>query len=254
MPDSELVLASPLEPKPAERSVPALRVGRVLGRAFTIYFRRFLVFLPFGVIPALQEPVTHWLHLERWAGGVTPVLDLALSLVLATICEAAVVQGTFDAMRERRVRLVASAARGLARPGVVVGVSLIQATSFLLGSALLLVPGLLAATWWFVAIPACIAERRGVLASLRRSAELSRGSRWRVFAIFLLILLAALVGNDAVPALLAYSIGATAAQIALFLWGTLYSSLQAVISVVTYHDLRVAKDGVETDRIAAVFD
>ena len=33
-------------------------------------------------------------------------------------------------------------------------------------------------------------------------------------------------------------------------WGALY----AILTVAAYHDLRIAKEGVVTDRMAAVFD
>ncbi len=38
------------------------------------------------------------------------------------------------------------------------------------------------------------------------------------------------------------------------LWGAVYGAFSAVFAVVTYHDLRVAKEGVDTDQIASVFD
>ena len=40
----------------------------------------------------------------------------------------------------------------------------------------------------------------------------------------------------------------------LWLWGALFGAFNAIMVVVTYHDLRVAKEGVDTDQIAAVFD
>ena len=37
-------------------------------------------------------------------------------------------------------------------------------------------------------------------------------------------------------------------------WDALTGAFNAVMVVVTYHDLRVAKEGVDTDQIASVFD
>ena len=37
---------------------------------------------------------------------------------------------------------------------------------------------------WSVAVPAAIAERLGAFRALGRSAELTRGNRWRIFALF----------------------------------------------------------------------
>jgi hypothetical protein len=38
------------------------------------------------------------------------------------------------------------------------------------------------------------------------------------------------------------------------LWGAVYGAFSAILAVVAYHDLRVAKEGVDTDQIASVFD
>ena len=37
-------------------------------------------------------------------------------------------------------------------------------------------------------------------------------------------------------------------------WSALWGAFYAILAVVTYHDLRVAKEGLDTDQIAAVFD
>ncbi len=42
--------------------------------------------------------------------------------------------------------------------------------------------------------------------------------------------------------------------IGLYLLETLSRAILAVVAVVTYHDLRVAKEGVDIEHIASVFD
>ena len=37
-------------------------------------------------------------------------------------------------------------------------------------------------------------------------------------------------------------------------WSMIWGALVAIFMVVLYHDLRVAKEGLNTDQIAAVFD
>jgi len=56
----------------------------------------------------------------------------------------------------------------------------------LLGFFLLVVPGLIAMSALMVAVPACQAERLGLGDSLRRSLELTRGSRMRLCGLMLL--------------------------------------------------------------------
>ncbi len=44
----------------------------------------------------------------------------------------------------------------------------------------LLVPGFILLIMWFVAIPVCVVEQRGSWASMQRSAELTKGHRWKI--------------------------------------------------------------------------
>ena len=48
--------------------------------------------------------------------------------------------------------------------------------------------------------------------------------------------------------------GVFVARLILLLWNAIYIAFSATLVVVTYRDLRVAKEGVDTDQIAAVFD
>lgn len=59
----------------------------------------------------------------------------------------------------------------------------------ILGSILLLVPGLMLMTIWSVAVPAMVNERIGPFAAFGRSRELTSGSRWMIFLTLVVILL-----------------------------------------------------------------
>ena len=43
-----------------------------------------------------------------------------------------------------------------------------------------LAPGIMLMVRWFVAVPACVVERIGPSGSMKRSAELTSGHRWKV--------------------------------------------------------------------------
>jgi hypothetical protein len=66
----------------------------------------------------------------------------------------------------------------------VVLLSLIAFIGVVLGLVLLVIPGVLLALAWAVALPVLINEKLGVIASLKRSSELSSGSGWQVFWIY----------------------------------------------------------------------
>ena len=73
------------------------------------------------------------------------------------------------------------------------GVSLIVTLGTLLGYALLIIPGIILALLWSVAMPALVAENLGVMESLKRSAALTKGCKRWIFLTYL-VLMAAAVG------------------------------------------------------------
>jgi hypothetical protein len=91
-------------------------------------------------------------------------------------------------------RVVASERRGHHRPalrevlfdlpwGRLIIADLLLTTMIAAGLVLLVVPGLVALTWFSVTLPIVTLERNPVLASFTRSYHLVRGFSWRVFAV-----------------------------------------------------------------------
>jgi hypothetical protein len=50
------------------------------------------------------------------------------------------------------------------------------------------------------------------------------------------------------------ALSAPVAQFFGLMWSAVWKAFYAVPAVVIYHDLRVAKEGVDTEQIAAVFE
>ena len=50
------------------------------------------------------------------------------------------------------------------------------------------------------------------------------------------------------------ALGAFARGIASYLWASLFAAFQSVLVAVVYLELREAKEGIDLDRIAAVFE
>jgi hypothetical protein len=135
----------------------------------------------------------------------------------------------------------------------VIGVTLLG--GFLTGLAFfaLIFPAFMVMCMWYVATPACVVERLGPTKSLSRSSDLTRGNRWRVFGMICVVGIIGAIGTGMVEALAA-GIGPIAGSVAKVIWQGLLGAYDAILVVVTYHDLRVAKEGVDTDQIAAVFE
>ncbi|WP_217570177.1 hypothetical protein [Mesorhizobium sp. GbtcB19] len=132
----------------------------------------------------------------------------------------------------------------------------------LIGIAVAAIP---AAMWFIsisVAIPVAVQERLGVFGSISRSRALTKGSRWPIFGLLLVIGIAAGLLQAAFSLLFRFAL-ATASGLSgtgIFVGavgGSLLSSIfSAVISVaiaVIYVELRQVREGASVDELAEIF-
>jgi hypothetical protein len=245
-----------------------LRVGKVLNRSLTILLKGFPKYILFGAVIALPSLIELLIYgsasdlvVDRI--GARPrqqePLDASiafglLSFVLYALSQSAMIHGAFQDIRGRRFDLGVSINRGFRRLLPVLGTSICYGFVVVLGFALFIVPGLIILTVYLVAVPVCVVEGLGPIRSLDRSRMLSKGYRWRIFAIYLAPLVGAIILLFVlvlVGTLIAGTIGGAAAT---FLGSALFSTYEAIVSIVTYHDLRAAKEGLDIEQLAAVFD
>jgi hypothetical protein len=239
------------------------RVGSVLGRALGLLTRHFVLFVLVAAVMKIADlqPVLRFAlpatlpagRLSLSSAAVTFGVSVLLPLLLAPVTQPVLYHTAFQDMLGRPVRFSDSLGIALRRYFPVLFTSFAYSIAIGLGALLLLVPGIIIAIMWCVCIPACVVERLGSSESLRRSRYLTKGHRWRIFGIGLLVLVIALVvGVLQVPfvALLGLQLG----LLAEFAVQAILTAFGSLVLVVTYHDLRVAREGVGTDRIAAVFD
>jgi len=239
------------------------RVGRVFTRSFEVLFRHFPLFFLLAAVPGLPNlyvAIAFGRASARALAAAWPTLALqylvpfVLVILLQPIIEAIVLYGTFQDMRGRPFGIGESVVKGLARFLPIIGLILCQSLIYMFGALLLLIPLFIFITMYYVALPVCVLEQAGPITSLKRSAQLTRGYRWPLFGIMCLIGLLSWFGVGVVTGMLAISGGLLAANIGTFVWSSLVRALTAIMTAVVYHDLRVAKEGIDTDRIAAVFD
>ena len=234
------------------------RVGRVFNRTFSVLSRNFL---PFCLVTAVAGMLRLLIALPSAStlrgGGVSAgwfLVELLLGVVIYKISEAVVLYGAFEDMRGRPVHLVESLRVGLRRIFAVLGVAVLVPILAGLATFLLIVPGFILLSMLFVAMPACVVEKLGPLKSMGRSAELTKGHRWKVFGLYILTLLAGTILGALLTGLSRFVAGPIVSLVVTLAWSAVFIAFYAIVVVVTYHDLRVAKEGVNTDQIAAVFD
>jgi hypothetical protein len=165
-------------------------VGRVLNRTFALLARNFLPFFTVTAVASVPSVlVAQGQSLDAASSGSEiaiglglMLLGLFLGIVLYTLSQAIVLYGAFQDMRGQPVSLVESTQVGMRRFLPIVGLAFCASILAGLGFLLLIFPGLMLLTMWFVAAPACVVERLGPFRSMGRSAELTKGHRWKILA------------------------------------------------------------------------
>ncbi len=243
------------------------RIGRVISRSFEVLSQALPKFLVLSAIASLPFLLLAFISggLGNFATGTGDpgvgsgtVVGIVVVVVLwiAFIClgQSVAVYGAFQVMRGRPFGLSEAFRRGFARFWPVIGMGLLNVLGFGLGTILLIVPGIIIFIRWAVALPVCVVEQRGPSNSLGRSAELTKGHRWAIFGFFVLYFMVSEIGTKIITFILSFVGGATIGLIGTFVCQTLVTAFYYVAIAIGYHDLRVAKEGIDVDRIASVFD
>jgi hypothetical protein len=124
---------------------------------------------------------------------------------------------------------------------------------------------------WSVVVPARVVERTGILGSFGRSRALTRGNRWRVLLLFIILMVLQIAVGSVIGALVS-PFGAPApptagSDLAVFFGSmmmarviaeTIASSVVAIVGTAIfaalYYELRVLKEGIGPEALASVFD
>jgi hypothetical protein len=238
-------------------------VARVLDRTSSVLSRNFLAFFIVTTIAQLPAQVLSHAFAPA-AADAGPNLGLGMILIaiglwlltfaLGMFCQAIVLYGAFQQMRGQPVSLTDSLQVGLRRFFPILGLTILSMLGVLGAAILLFFPALIPLTMWFVATPACVVERLGPVRSLGRSRWLTKGHRWKILGLILSQFIVLGIVSGALAPILGSAGGTTLALLGAVLWSGLWGAFYAISVVVTYHDLRVAKEGIDIEQIAAVFD
>jgi hypothetical protein len=270
------------DPRRRALSGPPLRIGAVLSKTFSAWGRNFVPFSLLSLVVhapilahfawATQTPERFVEHAVR-----TSLVGIVGGALVGAILAAAYTYGVVQQLRGRPAPLGKTIGVGLARTPAAVATSLVASLLVLipLAPAFVMIflarsPGagalfgfaglvgmfvVLSIVW--VAVPATVIERFGPGRAVARSATLTAGARLRIFAIVFLF--------GAVSWLLERWLDAEmrdavweSARLRMWLlqgWQVVVAvPVAAIASAVGYHDLRVAKEGVDVEDLAKVFE
>ncbi len=183
--------------------------------------------------------------------------NVVLPQLFQTLLAGMVVYGVVQRLRGSPAPLGQCVAQGFRAFPRLVLTALLSGLLVVIGFLLFFIPGVYLLCRFFVAVPAAVIEQTGPAQSLRRSAQLVRGSGWRIFWTLLVIG----ISNYILTALLLLPFvevdGPPDSPVAFLMLGTvmtvLFSLWSATASGVAYARLRQHKEHADIDQLAAVF-
>ena len=175
-----------------------------------------------------------------------------IAFVLALLLQAALMRATIEDLNGKRPSFgdcIQIAIRFLL-PTLAVG--LLVGLGAGLGLILLIVPGIILWLGWSMSVPVLIQERLGVFGSMSRSRALTKGSRWPLFGLFVILIVIAMIIQWGMLLVLVL-FGGIIAEVGSALVQTVVSMVLSVATAVSYVELRQAKEGASIDELAEIF-
>ncbi|HEY3889957.1 MAG TPA: glycerophosphoryl diester phosphodiesterase membrane domain-containing protein [Caulobacteraceae bacterium] len=256
-------------------------LGRVAQRTFASIGRNFAVFLLLALllsgIPALLTGSLLTFagidHAGQSTSGENTATLVAIGVsaigfvylvgaVASLVLQGAITYGTIADLNGRRAQFAECLSMGLRNWFWLFLLAIVVILAEAVGYIFFIVPGLMLAVAWMVAVPAQVVEHTGVFGALSRSAELTRGHRWAIFGLLVIYLIASGVLQGSIigiVAALAVSLSPNLSQAATQLVAqpllSVATSLIGAAGVASiYYELRSTREGIGPEALAAVFD
>lgn len=248
-------------------------IGRVIGDSFGVYARNFVSFsflaLLIGVLQLLYvlflfnpaeleavqndpEQLQQMMAQFNWGAFV---LYFVVVMVVGTLTQAAIIYGTFQDLRGQRASVGDCIARGLASVIPVIVGSILMSLGLMIGFFLLIVPFFILLLMWWAYIPAIVVEGKGVIGAFGRSRELTRGRRWHILGLAIIVFILIWVFNWVVTFIAGTAVsGIVVTTIISYAVLAVVTAFNAVVGAVGYYYLRAEKEGIDVNEIARIFD
>lgn len=246
-----------------------LTLGELLDRTFSFYRGNFVLFAGIAALPALSTLILgsamSFFSPQGGAGVVASLALMFLIFVISTFTQGATVVAVSRIQLGQPTNSMEAFATIRPRLGELVALALNVGVRVGLGILLLIIPGIMIAVRYALAIPAALLEDRTVSEALPRSSDLTQGHRWRIFLIFCLFFALMIVFSMVwqVPVTL---LGGTprgeqpqtwvlvAMQVGNFLTTALVGPVMTIALAVVYYDQRVRKEAFDLEHMMQQLD
>ena len=250
-------------------SSPQFTIGNVLGTSFSVLGRNIVPFAVITIIVAIPSILLTRFYginpvamMEAARAGYFSASDFSSRMFVywlvvtltSSLVSAALVYGTFQDLRGQPASVGDAITRGFSLLVPVILAALAYSILLTIGFVLLFVPGIVIMVALWVYMPAIVVEKRGVGGAFSRSRELTKGRRWSIFGVLIVVGVMYWIASWIIGFVfgLAFGLGGVfwASQLAKILL-TLFA---AVLTAVGYYYLRADKEGIAIHDLAAVFD
>ncbi len=205
------------------------------------------------------------------AVAVLALFTWVIVLITGVLLQGALIFGVVSDLNGRRPSLgeMLRVASNVALP--LIGLGLLVGIGVGIGLVLLIVPGIILSLMWCVAAPARVVEGGGIMTALGRSRDLTRGHRWMILVLAIVLLVISWVLSAVLGAVGLASGGFTAImsmatqtpQFGGLIWvgaviiqpvvNALVSLLASAGVASLYYELRTVKEGAGAETLAAAF-
>jgi hypothetical protein len=204
------------------------------------------------------------------AGAVSPIrvfemagFGLFVVLVLQSIVSGCITRATVAYNNGQRASLGDCLSVALRRALPVIAVSVLMGLAVMVGLVLLIVPGVMLAVMWAVIVPVVVAEDVGVFGAFGRTAALTKGARWKIFGILLLVILI-VIGISLVLGIISGIVLGMSFQNPTIMWqpvaiafalisGLFTTAVTSCNQTALFVELRNWKDGPEDSKLSDIF-
>ena len=237
------------------------RIGDVLSRSFSIFFKNFvpfvlltaIVYTPLIIMTVRASQGDSWGGMEEDEDTLEGFVSSIGTMMLQLIASAAVMYGVIQQLRGQHASMGACLAMGLKRLLPVIGAGFLMMLAIGFATMALVIPGIIVYLMLYVTVPVSVIERPGIFAALSRSSELTKGYKGHIFLIILVLVLLAF-GVGFVAGMVQESLPRSAGLVLGLAVDILAGAVGAVVTAVVYHDLRAVKEGISVDDLVRVFE
>lgn len=249
-----------------------MSIGELLDRTFSLYRNDFWLWIGIAAVPYLimfgvKLTSTYMVRTGGSAGAVAGLGVMAVGFLafwlLNMVAQGAVVSAVSQLYTGRSSNVSASYNAAFSRLGAVLAIAVVSALAIGVGTVLCIIPGIIMAILFALALPALLVERSDVGRAIERSFALGKEAWPTILLIYVLFTVVnfGLVMLLSMPFSLlmvwdpAHAMGWTTAQaLGEFLVGTGVSPLLNVAMTLVYFDQRIRREGFDLQMMIAALD